>query len=752
MVGSFTDGQLGMGVAFVLEDYFSNTSKDITRSMGQLELYTEQMTARITRSLNMLKIGAAMAVVGGLILAPFVANIGRASDLSESLNKNAVIFGDNMGRINDFIFQQAAAYGMSKNEAAAALGVYGNLFTALGMGADKAAGFSVEITKLAADLASFNNTDIQSAMDALRSGMTGEYESLKKYGIAIKEELLKQQALSMGLINSTKDAMSPLVKMQATYQLIMAQTQNAQGDFIRTGDGYANVQRKISARIEDIKTSLGGVLLPIVTKAAIAFEKLLYAGAKFAESPLGAAIMRIAFVLGVLLVVGGLVLVLLGGLRFLALKAAFAFGEQTAATIITAFATRGLAGGMYELAVATWTALAPLLPFIAAFVAIVAVVYLVYNAMDKMNTAVEEGGDALKNYVAQMNPVERFFARVGTVLSAMWQIWKSWNGETFTLTEGLARQLQELGILEFIIDLATWIVRIKEFFKGMWSMITLVLGFIWNEFKKFANNIYEGAIKPLLGFLEKLGIHIGRNTSDLDKWATAGKVFGVIMLLAISPVIIAFVVLGMTALAALAPIILVIVAVITVIWAIWYAITHVGEAWDWLKKKAVEAIVGIIVWFGNLIGSVENWGSKAYQAGANFVQSLWDGIKSGWSQFVGWLDQKISETPILGQMYGAGKFTANAISNYFGDENPDVGAPAGVTPAYVAPTYGRGGMFNDMARMKGAGAGGTTNYYPQNASDNNNGQIIIPIHLDGDKISEKMIERQDFSNARKSTE
>ena len=58
---------------------------------------------------------------------------------------------------------------------------------------------SLKLVELAADLASFNNTSPEDALLALRSGLSGETEPLKRYGIAINDARLKQEALNQGI-------------------------------------------------------------------------------------------------------------------------------------------------------------------------------------------------------------------------------------------------------------------------------------------------------------------------------------------------------------------------------------------------------------------------------------------------------------------------------------------------------------------------------------------------------------------------
>jgi hypothetical protein len=114
---------------------------------------------------------------------------------------------------------------------------------------------------LAADLASFNNTNIEEAIGALRSGLSGETEPLKKYGVVLSDVLLKEKALEMGLYDG-KGALDVKSKVQASYALILEQTAIQQGDVARTSEGFANQMKFLKASLSDAATELGVILLP----------------------------------------------------------------------------------------------------------------------------------------------------------------------------------------------------------------------------------------------------------------------------------------------------------------------------------------------------------------------------------------------------------------------------------------------------------------------------------------------------------
>ncbi len=208
---------------------------------------------------------AALFAVGAGV-AFFKAAVSGASDLAESASKVKVVFGEQSAAIMWASKTSATAMGLSKASYLEATGALGNLFVSLKLQPKAAAEMSQGMVTLAADMASFNNVPIEDALLAIRSGLTGETEPLKRFGVNMNEATLKAQAMEMGLINTTKNALTPQTKALAAQALIMAQTGTAQGDFARISDGLANQQKILAARTEDLKTKIGGFLLPAVTK------------------------------------------------------------------------------------------------------------------------------------------------------------------------------------------------------------------------------------------------------------------------------------------------------------------------------------------------------------------------------------------------------------------------------------------------------------------------------------------------------
>ena len=79
----------------------------------------------------------------------------------------------------------------------------------------------------------------------------------------------------MGLIQTTKGALTPQQKVLAANAVILKQTADAQGDFARTSDGVANQQRILEATFKDLQTEIGQKLLPTFNSALTSLNEFL---------------------------------------------------------------------------------------------------------------------------------------------------------------------------------------------------------------------------------------------------------------------------------------------------------------------------------------------------------------------------------------------------------------------------------------------------------------------------------------------
>lgn len=190
--------------------------------------------------------------------------ISNASDFAEQGAAVGQVFGDASGVIQAFAAAGATSLGQSKTQvldAAKTFGIYGK---AAGLAGEDNALFSTGMVTLATDLASFNNTSVDEAIQAIGSGLRGEAEPLRRFGVLLDDATLKQ-AYFNETGQKVTGTLTPQQKVLAAHAAIMEQTATQQGDFARTSGGLANQQRILTANMENLGITVGTALLPVLT-------------------------------------------------------------------------------------------------------------------------------------------------------------------------------------------------------------------------------------------------------------------------------------------------------------------------------------------------------------------------------------------------------------------------------------------------------------------------------------------------------
>jgi hypothetical protein len=205
--------------------------------------------------------------IAGTAFAGIAVGLGKsvkvASDLGESVNAINVAFGSSAQGILDFGQTAAQTLGISAvdfNNAAVRFSAFADRI--VGSGGD-AAGFVAEISTRAADFASVFNIEVAEALGVFQSGLAGEAEPLKRFGINLLDSEVKAYAMANG-IGEVGRQLTETEKVQARYGLLMEATAKTQGDFANTSDGLANGMRILKAEITNTQAEIGNALLPIL--------------------------------------------------------------------------------------------------------------------------------------------------------------------------------------------------------------------------------------------------------------------------------------------------------------------------------------------------------------------------------------------------------------------------------------------------------------------------------------------------------
>ena len=209
------------------------------------------------------------AMVTTPILAIGTAAFKAASDINESLSKSEVVFGNNAKAVEEWSKTATTSFGASQNEALEMVSKFGAMGKAMGLNSEQTKDYSMNLTQLAGDLASFNNISVDMANTALTGVFTGETESLKGLGIVMTQVNLQRFAESQGIHKKIQD-MTQAEQVQLRYNYVMSQTKDAQGDYMRTSDSAANSAKTFRKSLANLSASFGQFLLALTPLIQVA--------------------------------------------------------------------------------------------------------------------------------------------------------------------------------------------------------------------------------------------------------------------------------------------------------------------------------------------------------------------------------------------------------------------------------------------------------------------------------------------------
>ena len=251
--------------------------EELKKMQQQTKAATSAVEAQTNKIKNAFsKIGKA---VGLALSVTAVINFGKScielgSDLAEVQNVVDVTFGAMSETINQFARNALEQFGLSETSAKKYTSTMGAMLKSMGFTTQAAADMSMEMTGLAADMASFYNLSSETAFEKIRAGISGETEPLKQLGINMSVANLEAFALSQG-INKAYNAMTQQEQAMLRYNYLMQVTADAQGDFARTSDGWANQVRVLTERFNALKAAIGQGLIAVLTPVIKVLNSLL---------------------------------------------------------------------------------------------------------------------------------------------------------------------------------------------------------------------------------------------------------------------------------------------------------------------------------------------------------------------------------------------------------------------------------------------------------------------------------------------
>lgn len=243
------------------------SSASFNKQLNTVQSKANTASNKISSSFK--KIGVAVGAAFSIkVLAKFGKQcINLGSDLSEVQNVVDVTYGKMTDKVDKFSKKAKGQFGLSETMSKKYIGLYGSMAEAFGFSEKESYKMAKGLTGLAGDVASFFNIDQNSAYTKLKSVFSGETETLKDLGIVMTQSALDAFALANGYGKVTKN-MTEAEKVSLRYAFVQKQLANANGDFARTADSWANQTRVFKLNIDSLKASLGQsfiyVLKPLV--------------------------------------------------------------------------------------------------------------------------------------------------------------------------------------------------------------------------------------------------------------------------------------------------------------------------------------------------------------------------------------------------------------------------------------------------------------------------------------------------------
>ena len=247
--------------------------KGIANAFSRLKGESSGISGATTGIKNLIK------TAGGLLAAKGIVDFGKSavslgSDITEVENVVDTAFGSMADKAYDFAKNAASQFGLSELAAKQYSGTMMAMLKSSNVAQDAAADMSINLAGLAGDLASFYNLDTDEAFYKLRAAIAGETEPLKALGINMNIVNLEAYAMSRGITKAYKD-MTLAEQSILRYNYILAKTGDAQNDFARTSNSFANQVRLLRLNIQSLSAIIGQGLIAAILPAIKVLNKLM---------------------------------------------------------------------------------------------------------------------------------------------------------------------------------------------------------------------------------------------------------------------------------------------------------------------------------------------------------------------------------------------------------------------------------------------------------------------------------------------
>ena len=262
-----------VNIDIIAKDKTTKAMNSATKGVNNLKNSVQTSVATQQKSFSALG-NTVRNVVGGVIVFQALRfskqMVDMASAVQEMQSKSSVVFGQFVSSVRSQLGEFGDEVGRSTHELEKMASSVQDTFVPMGFARGEASKLSVQLTKLAVDVASFNNASDTETMMAFQSALVGNHETVRRFGVVITEATLKQELLRMGITKNAKEVTNA-EKVQARLNLLIAGTSDAQGDATRTSGSFANTSKALSSALSELSVDVMTPMLPKLTNMVEGF-------------------------------------------------------------------------------------------------------------------------------------------------------------------------------------------------------------------------------------------------------------------------------------------------------------------------------------------------------------------------------------------------------------------------------------------------------------------------------------------------
>lgn len=483
--------------------------KDFEKGIADAQKAIDSLQKNVEGRLNAVgasfeKVGKKAMVLTGIITAAGGAAFKMAADFQDAVGATDTIFNNASKAVKDWADTLPSYYGIAKKEALEYANVMGSMLVNIGgLTQEQAAEQAATLISLAGDLTAMFGGTTQDAIRALTGSLKGNNTMLDNYGLAVNDAMVKARAYELGLA-AIGEELSLTARQGATLSLIFEQTGNVTGQAAREADGASGSMRAFEANVKNLATSLGSVLLPVITPIITRLNEMLVSfQALPAETQRNIVLFAgIAAAIGpVLLIIGKLastIPTLLTGLKTVlgvlpALKIAFTALTGPVGIIVAAIAAAAVA------IIANWDSIKE---------------YFTTGAGGEAFTAISELAVWLWNDLkAMFTKIKDFIVSVWSAIrTAILPIWENTFDSIMAVVDFFMLSIKNLA--NFFKGIVT--LDFKSALEALKSQFSNIFSFIG----RIVTNTLSGASYILADFLSVVG---------LKKWSASVESFALKM-------------------------------------------------------------------------------------------------------------------------------------------------------------------------------------------------------------------------------